>query len=173
MTAWIRAKRRWSVYLRDGLRCVYCGVTIIELIDEKGDNFLTVDHLKPRSKTSDPHAATNLATCCYDCNLLKLRKSVRAFCAERGLNYGAVRSRLARQRRKPLREYGPAADLLLGHTPGLRGLGIHQVVYDHDQLVKQQWRDDFDAEYWRHFSNQRDLFCRECGTPRVTDDLPF
>lgn len=164
MPAWIRRRRRWALYLRDQLRCVYCRVTVAELIDQDDGNFLTIDHLTPRHKHVDPHHATNLVTCCYVCNNLKGVKTRARFCQELGLNRGTVDSRVARQRAKPLEHYYAAADVLLGQLPGLPDQREADVVHNHDMLVRGQWSDDFDLQAWRHEKSQQHLFCRECGS---------
>lgn len=54
---------RFAVLVRDGHRCVYCGVTSREAR-------LDVDHVKPVSQGGSD-AIENLATACFDCNLGK------------------------------------------------------------------------------------------------------
>ena len=58
---------RPNVFLRDRLRCQYCG-------EKFHFNDLTFDHVIPRSKWNNkrdgpsPTLWTNIVTCCYDCN---------------------------------------------------------------------------------------------------------
>ena len=65
---WIRRERRLALYLRDGFRCVYCGVT---LCDHKPDD-ITLDHVDPRAIfESLDHSNGNLVTACLSCNVAK------------------------------------------------------------------------------------------------------
>lgn len=88
MPDWIRARKRWAIYLRDGLRCVYCGVQAATLaLGDEG--FLTLDHFEPRGR-GGPHGEGNLVTACYACNVAKSSRSaskrppysLRAACPE-------------------------------------------------------------------------------------------
>lgn len=58
---WIRDSRRLSIYIRDGLACIYCGLGI-----EDGVKF-TLDHVVPRSHGGS-NETQNLATACHQCN---------------------------------------------------------------------------------------------------------
>lgn len=58
-SSWIRKNKRVAIYLRDGLCCVYCGAY-------GGAVGLTLDHLNGRDAGNE---ATNLVTCCRECNL--------------------------------------------------------------------------------------------------------
>jgi hypothetical protein len=69
---WIRKEKRLSIYLRDGLACVWCGSTI-----EDG-NPLTLDHLVPQSKGGSNHER-NLVTSCRRCNSSRGNRSAKAF----------------------------------------------------------------------------------------------
>jgi 5-methylcytosine-specific restriction endonuclease McrA len=86
---WIRRAKRLQIYQRDEHKCQYCGAPGIEL-----------DHVRP----GQGHDATNLLTCCRECNLRKgalpLRKWLLAL-RERGLHPNA--RKLLAQRRKPLK----------------------------------------------------------------------
>jgi CRISPR/Cas system Type II protein with McrA/HNH and RuvC-like nuclease domain len=56
---------RYSIYLRDEFKCVYCGSSPIE------DNVkLVLDHVIPHIKTQD-NTMYNLVTCCDECNRVK------------------------------------------------------------------------------------------------------
>lgn len=69
---WIRPNTRLAIYLRDGLACAWCGMSV-----EDGAQ-LTLDHCKPRSKggKNDP---TNLITSCFRCNSSRGTRSLSAF----------------------------------------------------------------------------------------------
>lgn len=70
---WLSRLRRLSIYLRDGLACVYCGLTL-----EQGAE-LSLDHLKPHSKGGG-NESTNLVTCCKTCNSARGSRPVATFC---------------------------------------------------------------------------------------------
>jgi 5-methylcytosine-specific restriction endonuclease McrA len=65
---WIRKEKRLAIYLRDGMRCVYCGTGV-------GKCQLTLDHLDLEG-TND---ATNLVTACKGCNAARLDKNWKRF----------------------------------------------------------------------------------------------
>jgi hypothetical protein len=108
-----------------------------------------------------------LISCCYSCNNLKGKKSIRRFCRDAGLGYSAVASRVKRNREKPIEYYLVAADVLLGRLNSAPDLDSAEFVYDHDMLVKGQWVDDFDIQRWKHEKAQMEMFCKECGASRV------
>jgi hypothetical protein len=95
---WIRLEKRLAIYLRDGLACVWCGVTV-------EDDRLTLDHLRPYSK-GGTHEACNLVTSCARCNSSRGTRSVAAFARavagylNRGVTAEAIlgRVRLAQRR---------------------------------------------------------------------------
>jgi hypothetical protein len=58
---WIRKEKRLSIYLRDGLACVWCGQAVEDGIK------LTLDHLIPHSQGGS-NQADNLVTSCHMCN---------------------------------------------------------------------------------------------------------
>ena len=165
MSQWLRPSARWAIYLRDGLKCLYCGVPLAELVAERGGNFLTVDHLRPRCRggKADPY---NLMASCYECNQAKGVASVTQFCRDFSHNHNTVKSRIERRRGKDLAQFREAAKVLLGQVPGIPGVRAADIVIDHDWLVKQQWGDSIDATYWAHLKSQEHLFCTECGSPR-------
>jgi hypothetical protein len=57
---WCRKDKRLAIYLRDGLKCVYCQATL-------EDAPLSLDHLVPRSDGGSNESG-NLVTCCCECN---------------------------------------------------------------------------------------------------------
>lgn len=81
---WIRPEKRMAIYLRDDLRCVYCGATLGEV------EHLTLDHLKAHSKGGD-NAATNLVTACAKCNSSRGNRPVETFvkAVAQYINHGA------------------------------------------------------------------------------------
>jgi hypothetical protein len=68
---WIRPEKRLAIYLRDGMACCYCGLSI-----EQGIK-LTLDHLVAYSK-----GGSNLVTCCSTCNSARGARAWRAFAAK-------------------------------------------------------------------------------------------
>tara|TARA_R100001460_G_scaffold32526_1_gene63813 strand:+ start:1307 stop:1675 length:369 start_codon:yes stop_codon:yes gene_type:complete len=72
---WIAVERRWQIYSRDNLACVYCWSC----------EDLTLDHVDPtRRKTwngrdIEDHSNDNLVTCCRSCNSKKHTKSLDQF----------------------------------------------------------------------------------------------
>lgn len=69
---WIRQEKRLAIYLRDGLACAYCGVSV-----EEGAQ-LTLDHIKPHS-LGGTNKETNLVTCCLKCNSSRGNRTVEEF----------------------------------------------------------------------------------------------
>lgn len=67
---WIAKNKRWAIYFRDGMSCVYCNKNITD------DGVkLSLDHIVAWSKMSHngqpDNRHTNLVTCCMDCNMAK------------------------------------------------------------------------------------------------------
>lgn len=89
---WIRREKRLAIYLRDGLACVYCGLSV-----EDGTS-LTLDHLTPFS-SGGRHHAENLVTACFRCNSSRGARDWQEFC-------GAVAGYLNR---------GVTAAAIIGH----------------------------------------------------------
>jgi 5-methylcytosine-specific restriction endonuclease McrA len=71
---WIRQDSRLAIYLRDGMKCAYCGTGV-----EDGAQ-LTLDHIRPWSKGGCNHA-TNLVTSCKTCNSSRGNRPVTDFAA--------------------------------------------------------------------------------------------
>ena len=70
--SWIRPSRRWAVYLRDGLACVFCAPALVRIVFDGG--FFVLDHRESRRTTGS--ANENLLTACYDCNLHRSRRTL-------------------------------------------------------------------------------------------------
>lgn len=174
MGTWSYPTTRWAVYLRDGLRCGYCGVTLADILADYGDNFLTLDHvvpLRPKKggRTGDNHPR-NLVTACYHCNCAKGRDTVTVFARSMGWNARSVRRRVARLRARDVEAYRSGAKVLLGQVPGVP---LADLVHDHDWLVRRQWREgDLDGQYWAHVREyvQETMFCETCRRPHATPD---
>lgn len=105
---WIAPQSRLAIYLRDGLACLYCGVSV-----EDG-HVLSLDHIVPRSVGGRNHAP-NLVTCCIRCNSRRRNMPLREFLRDhivtggevlRAERLGALLAKVRRHtRRKPqLRE---------------------------------------------------------------------
>jgi len=71
---WIRPEKRLAIYLRDGMACAYCGVSV-----EDGGQ-MSLDHLKPASNGGS-NEASNLVTCCRRCNSARQDRPVASFAA--------------------------------------------------------------------------------------------
>jgi len=69
---WIRQEKRLSIYLRDGLSCVYCGSGV-----EDGAQ-LSLDHIICHSAGGSNHQH-NLVTCCSKCNSSRKHRTVEEF----------------------------------------------------------------------------------------------
>jgi len=168
--SWLYPTTRWAIYLRDGLACVYCGITMDEILADDGLNFFSVDHVRARCRggTREP---TNLVTCCYDCNVIKSTLSLKAFCFKQGFTYERVRSRIRKRRVRDIERYRESAKILLGLT---NWAPLNQKVEDHDFLVKRQWSNDGNIELadWEHLQAQQKLFCPTCGHPHEREPPP-
>jgi 5-methylcytosine-specific restriction endonuclease McrA len=95
---WIRKNRRKAIYLRDDLKCVYCGKGI-----EDGIVF-TLDHLISQEYGGD-HSSSNLVTCCKSCNSVKGKKTQRQFFAylrDQGVDTDRIAKRIRRNIRRKL-----------------------------------------------------------------------
>jgi hypothetical protein len=64
---------RFDVFMRDGFRCRYCGVSVDD------GAILHADHLTPESR-GGPTNLDNLVTACIDCNLGKSDKILSKAC---------------------------------------------------------------------------------------------
>lgn len=71
---WIRDEKRFAIYLRDGLCCLYCGRDIESVV-------MSLDHLKCRSN-SGSNSPRNLISCCVDCNSKRSDESWQDFVFE-------------------------------------------------------------------------------------------
>lgn len=94
---WIRSRKRWAIYHRDGFRCVYCAKA-------PENEPLTLDHLVARENcgTNEP---SNLVTCCVSCNTSKKDLTFRRWLKllrERGVNTAPVHRRIRRLVKKEL-----------------------------------------------------------------------
>ncbi len=168
-SSWIRTSTRWALYLRDGLRCLYCGRHVLDVLADDGDNFLTIDHLRTR-KAGGSHDPSNLSTACYSCNHYRGLRSLRAFAADDlvPVSYGALRSRVLRRRRRGVEPYREAARVLLGRVEGLPAADL---VRDHDERVRRQWLGDLARAEAEHYDSLGR--CLSCGAVSVDDPLPF
>lgn len=97
---WIRKEKRRAIYLRDGLRCSYCGRGI------EDDIQLTLDHLLPQ-ELGGSNSAENLVTACKSCNSAKGSKSLGKFIVyleNRGVRTEEIRPRIRKQIRRKLKK---------------------------------------------------------------------
>ena len=104
---WIRPVKRWAIYLRDGVACAYCGA------GAEDGALLSLDHLTPR-ELGGGNEATNLVTCCHECNSARRSLSLKAWMLvlrDRGVDTTGLASRIRRQVQRPL-DLGAAKTLL-------------------------------------------------------------
>lgn len=71
---WCRRDLRLAIYLRDGMACMWCGVTL-----EDGAK-LTLDHVTPHSR-GGRNGADNLICACEKCNKSRGNRSAASFAA--------------------------------------------------------------------------------------------
>ena len=93
---WITPKRRRAIYLRDNLKCVFCGKGI-----EDGIVF-TLDHVVPQ-ELGGTNESTNLVTACKCCNSAKGSKTTRQFFAylrARGTDTDKIAKRINRNKKR-------------------------------------------------------------------------
>lgn len=106
---WIRPEKRLAIYLRDGLRCAFCGATI-----EEGA-VMTLDHLLA-SELGGSNQKKNLVTACLSCNSSKQNKTIREWfqvLRDRGIDTEKIGQRIRRLIRKELKRYKAAAKDIL------------------------------------------------------------
>lgn len=164
MPQWIRPRTRWALYMRDDFECLYCGITLQELLADTDGGFLVVDHVVPQAKGGN-NAPSNLMTSCYACNLAKGLKSIAAFCREYNYSESKVRHRLYKRRRKSVDHYRVAVDILFGNSKNTPFVQPAEFVPHHDWRVRRQWGESIDSDYWEHLSAQAHLFCPVCTKP--------
>lgn len=80
---WIRQSKRLAIYLRDGMACCWCGLTI-----EDGAR-LTLDHMTPRARGGSNHE-TNLFTACRGCNSRRKHYSIAVFALTMSRQFGGA-----------------------------------------------------------------------------------
>ena len=71
---------QWKVWYRDGLQCMYCGVTKVPL---------TVDHYVPLQH-GGANEMENYLTSCRPCNKAKGDKLPEEWCSERGYDHDTI-----------------------------------------------------------------------------------
>lgn len=164
MPTWIRESSRWAIYLRDGLRCVYCGVTAAGLVaDPNPENFLTLDHFKTRKAAGD-NTPANLITCCYRCNRTRGNRTIKDFSLTMGWNYGAVRSRVLCARRRDVDLFREAAAVLLGEYDGIARADLVSLM---TWRSRRQWAGEGDRAQWEGGIE----LCSACHRVSVLSDL--
>lgn len=162
-----RSSTRWAIYFRDNLTCVYCKVTLLELLRRRDGNFLSLDHIKLRSK-GGTNEATNLVTACFECNHRRGTRSVSAFARELGLPRSTLLDRISERARRDLEEHRLTAQLALGQREGFPAA---QAVLDHDFLVRARWQaNNLDVQHWKHLMDEEALFCPHCQRVRTFYD---
>lgn len=112
-SAWIRPRKRWAIYCRDGFRCVYCGVK---------PEYLQLDHLFPRASRWRDNHHTRLVTCCLECNTEKAVTPLAEWLRHLRLNKGVDLQEF--YRRLQVARYVP-----LNRRAGDRALAAHRARY--------------------------------------------
>lgn len=87
---WIRKDKRLAIYLRDELRCMYCGRNLKDAAPAD----VTLDHLTPRSAVGT-NESTNLVTACRPCNSSRGARSLEDFAPGGALLRISVQRKLA------------------------------------------------------------------------------
>ena len=93
--SWIRSSKRWAIYARDGIACVYCGAGYT------GPASLTLDHVVCRVNGGNNHES-NLVTACNDCNATRKDMALDTFARSRGFDPAAVLTTIKTQTGKAL-----------------------------------------------------------------------
>ena len=172
MPAFIRRKKRWAIYLRDGCACAYCGTSLQDVLaDPDAGVFLTLDHVRGRGEGNDP---TNLVTACSACNNLKGTKTVSRFAKDLRVNRATLWGRVNARTRRPLEPYLEAAKVLLGDVPGL---SPSEEALRHDLIVRAQWEPGNSDIRFSLASFERDdptnpqenLWCPYCSSLTATN----
>lgn len=128
-SAWIRPRKRYAVYARDGFTCVWCGASV-------GDD-PTLDHLFPRShRLWENNDVRFIVTSCRSCNLSRKATRVSIYLRHlkrQGRDILAILFRLQRARYVPInRAMGARALAAIkainsAPLPPLRGEEVHAV----------------------------------------------
>jgi 5-methylcytosine-specific restriction endonuclease McrA len=108
---WIRTDARLAIYLRDGMRCVYCGRDLHGAAPEE----MTLDHVWPWSLGGE-NEPTNLVTACKHCNSSRGARLLASYADAH------TRAAVRRQTARSITRYRALArDLLSGasHESGL------------------------------------------------------
>lgn len=157
--SWIRATRRWALYLRDGLTCVYCQRTLADLTGD--GSCLVLDHILPR-RYGGRHDDDNLTTACYECNRDRKERTVSGYCASTGLVRSSVLRRINTRRRDTSERHTTGARILLGLYPGVPRSDL---AVANDRAARALFgRGDASYEWLADF-DQTDLLCATCCRP--------
>ena len=140
---WIRPKRRWALYLRDDLACVYCRREIAHIL--LADCFLTLDHL--RLKAHSDNGWRDVITACSSCNNLRHTEPWREFAASMPDGPKQVIARVQRQIRRSERKFLTAAAQLLQDRPAWM-LYNNSAVRDHFRVGTDEPRYWPDEHRW-------------------------
>lgn len=112
-SAWIRPRKRWAIYVRDGFSCVYCF---------KQEDFLQLDHLFPRSSRWADNDHRRLVSCCPECNTEKGGASISSWLRHLRDNKGV-------DVREVYRRLQVARYVALNRRAGDRALATHRATY--------------------------------------------
>lgn len=90
---WIRRDKRLRIYARDGWKCCWCGCEVADARTLAGNplsnaRVASLDHFLNRSR-GGTNAASNLLTCCLQCNDKRGEKSALQFATDLATAYGA------------------------------------------------------------------------------------
>lgn len=104
---WIRADLRLAIYLRDEIRCVYCGRDLHGADPQD----ITLDHVHPWSAGGE-NTPSNLITACRSCNCARGARTLASYADPH--TRAAVRRQTARQ----ITRYRALAKALIDGTTG-------------------------------------------------------
>lgn len=93
-SAWIRPDKRWAIYVRDGLRCVWCG-----------DDAACLDHLFARASRWRDNDPRRIVSACTRCNTMRKATPPAGwlrFLRDRGQDVAAIYRRLQVVRYVPI-----------------------------------------------------------------------
>ncbi len=122
--------KRLSIYMRDGMRCVYCSRSLesASVAADGGEMSLTLDHVIPRSKGGDDEA-DNLVTACKRCKTARGNMSLAAF-SRKAAEFDDVKAKpetiLKRARgaaQRKIKNYADAKDIMESELNWTKSLG--------------------------------------------------
>jgi hypothetical protein len=99
--------RRFAMYLRDDMRCVYCQQTVTPGTATTDPTAATLDHIIEFTD-GGTWDASNVVTCCTRCNSIKGARGVEFLSIKSGIPAKTLKRRQRASSRKPLAPYKEA-----------------------------------------------------------------